>query len=151
MLLPFTQSSKGDVQYLHTSPVYRREWKANYLNRGDMVAAPEYFIKKILENLPDYYACLFAIVKYKQTDILIPIENKSAKITFKNRDRDSSGVKRHLIHNVSQYARDDLKTQSFVRDHLRGTSSFRINGLDVVLMASWEWSIREQERRRRSK
>lgn len=138
LLLPFVQDSSGNVMFLHQNPVYVQ--KGHGLLKGD--TAPEMYLKHVIEILPDYYDALFAVVRYKHVDIAIPIEKSTAKKTFKNREKDAGGVRRHLIHNVKQHTRSTLKEADFVESHMRGRSEFTINGIDVTLMASFEWSKR---------
>lgn len=139
MLLPFIQNSTGDIIFLGQSRIY--VGKRNGLMLGD--TAPERYLKRVIEILPDYYDALFAVVRYKHVEIAIPIEKSTAKKTFKNREKDADGVKRHLIHNVRQHTRETLKNVDFVKSHLSGRSEFTINGIDVTLIASFEWSKRE--------
>jgi len=136
LLLPFIQTLAGDIKFLQANPVYVPRGRG--LLQGD--TAPERYLKHIIEILPDYYDALFAVVKYKHVDIAIPIEKNSAKKTFKNREKDANGVKRHLIHNVKEHTRVTLKNKDFVESHTSGRSEFTINGIDVTLMASFEWS-----------
>lgn len=140
LLLPFTQKQDGEIKFLHSDPIYMKNRNSGRL---DGQTAPEMYLKRVVELLPDYYDALFAVVKYKHVDIAIPVEKNTANRTFKNREKDSDGVKRHLIHNVKQHSRATLKNADFVESHLRGRSNFTINGIDVTLMASWEWSKRE--------
>ncbi len=138
LLLPFIQTPAGDIKFLQANPVYVPRGRG--LLRGD--TAPERYLKHVIEILPDYYDALFAVVKYKHTDIAIPIEKNSAKKTFRNREKDADGVKRHLIHNVKEHERATLKNKDSVRSHMKGRSCFTLNGIDVSLMASFEWSKR---------
>lgn len=141
MLLPFVQGPDCNINFLGQSRVYVQ--KQYGLLTGE--TAPERYLKHIVEILPDYYDVLFAVVRYKHVDVAIPVEKNTAKKTFKNREKDASGVKRHLIHNVKQHDRVTLKNADFVESHTRGRSEFTINGIDVVLMSSFEWSKRAQK------
>ncbi len=138
LLLPFIQKPSGEIKFLQSDPTYVIKGRGFLDGR----TAPEVYLKHIVEILPDYYDTLFAVVKYKHVDIAIPVEKSTAKKTFKNRDRDADGVKRHLIHNVKQYTSKSLKNVDFVKPHLRGGSNFTINGIYVTLVASYEWSKR---------
>lgn len=139
LLLPFIQKQTGEIKFLQADPVYVP--KGRGLLKGN--TAPEMYLKRVIEILPDYYDVLFAVVRYKHIDIAIPIEKTSAKKTFKRREKDADGVKRHLIHNVKQHTRSTLKNVDFVKPHLSGRSEFTIAGIDVTLMASFDWSKRE--------
>lgn len=139
MLLPFTQKQTGEIKFLQADPVYLPKGRRPLT--GD--TAPERYLKRVVEILPDYYDALFAVVRYKHVDIAIPIEKNTAKKTFKNREKDANGVKRHLLHNVKEHTRATLKNVDSVESHTRGRSEFTINGIDVVLMASFEWSKRK--------
>lgn len=138
LLLPFAQDSTGNINFLGQSRVY--VVNGHGLLAGD--TAPERYLKRVIEILPDYYDVLFATVRYKHVDIAIPIEKNTAKKTFKRREKDADGVKRHLIHNVKQHDRVTLKNADFVESHTRGRSEFTINGIDVTLISSFEWSKR---------
>lgn len=139
LLLPFIQKSTGEIKFLQSDRVYLRKGAGHLDGR----TAPEVYLKRVIELLPDYCDVLFAVVRYKHVDIAIPIEKNTAKKTFKNREKDADGVKRHLIHNVKQHDRMTLKNVDFVESHIRGRSEFTINGIDVSLMSSFEWSKRE--------
>ena len=139
-LIPFVQKEDGTVHFLAENSLFRND-KKNFKNGFDNTAPKEY-IKELLEKLPWYIDCVFAIINYNGVEVMIPIESRSAKKTFKNRDKDEIGVKRHLIHNVSEHDRINLKNADSVQSHLRGCSDLTINGLKVTLMASWEWSLR---------
>lgn len=138
LLLPFIQKPTGEIKFLQSDPVYVPRGRGLLDGR----TAPERCLKRVIEILPDYYDALFAVVRYKHVDIAIPIEKSTAKKTFKNREKDADGVKRHLIHNVRQHTRETLKNVDFVKSHLSGRSEFTINGIDVTLIASFEWSKR---------
>lgn len=138
LLLPFVQNSMGEIRFLDQSRIYVSD--GHGLLEGN--TAPERYLKHVIEILPDYYDVLFAVVRYKHVDIAIPIEKNTAKKTFKNREKDADGVKRHLIHNVKQHDRVTLKNVDFVESHIRGRSEFTINGVDVALISSYEWSKR---------
>lgn len=92
-------------------------------------------LPKIIERLPDLAGSMTAKIKYNGVDICIPIAEKTAVTTFKNRDKDG-GVKRRLIHGVDPYARKNLKNSDKVSAHLRGQSDFIIKGVQVSLIAS---------------
>ena len=139
-LIPFVQKEDGTVHFLAENSLFRND-KKDFKNGFDHTAPKEY-IKELLEKLPWYVDCVFAIVNYNGVEAMIPIESHSAKKTFKNRDKDETGVKRHLIHNVSEHDRINLKNADSVQSHLRGCSDLTINGLKVTLMASWEWGLR---------
>lgn len=140
LYLPFIQAPTGGIKFLYSDPLYLTE---NSIGRLTGLTAPERYLKHIIEILPDYYDVLFAVVRYKHVDIAIPIEKNSAKKTFKNREKDADGVKRRLIHNVKEHGRATLKNADCVEAHTRGRSEFSINGIDVVLVASFEWSKRK--------
>ena len=144
MLIPFVQKEDSSVHFLAENSLFRND-KKNFKNGFDNTA-PKEFIKEILEKLPWYMDCVFAIVNYKDVEIVIPIESTSAKKTFKNRDKDEHGVRRRLLHNVSEHDRINLKNTDKVQPHLRGASNLTINGIDVTLMASWEWGKRFHDR-----
>ena len=139
-LVPFVQKEDGSVHFLAENSLFRND-KKSFKNGFDNTAPKEY-IKELLEKLPWYVDCVFAIINYNGVEVMIPIESHSAKKTFKNRDKDETGVKRHLIHNVSEHDRINLKNADSVQAHLRGCSDLTINGLKVTLMASWEWGLR---------
>ena len=136
MILPFMQKENGEITFLGDNPLYRCDRKKVMLAENTL---PKFMLKTIVGLLPDYCASLFAIVNYKGVDMIIPIEKKTAKVTFKNRDK-TDGTKRHLIHDVKEYGRKNLKTVDSVRYHLRGTSDFTINGIDIKLCGSMELS-----------
>lgn len=142
MLLPFFQSNDGEINFLHDDNRFLQKSRINDGLTIDAIA-PCRYLKRVIEILPDYYDALFAVVRYKHVDIAIPIEKNTAKKTFKNREKDSDGVKRRLIHNVKERGRVTLKNADCVEAHTRGRSEFTINGIDVVLMASFEWSKRK--------
>ena len=141
LVLPFTQDEKGNIKFLADNSIYRKNFdkkSSGFLSNTAFMSQT----KTIIETAPDYFDCLLAVTKYKNTCMLIPIKDSSVKKTFKNRERDADGVKRHLIHNVKEHERATLKNTDSVQSHLRGRSELTINGIDVVLMASYEWSKR---------
>lgn len=148
LLMPFTQKDNGDLVFLKNNPLCVRHKRST---KDDCITVPEAYLKRVIELMPDYYDSLFAVVRYRHVDIAIPIEKDSAKKTFKNREKDADGVKRHLVHNVREHGRVTLKNADHVETHLRGRSDFTINGIDVSLMASWEWSVRELKRNKEKK
>ena len=138
LLVPFIQSDSGEVTYLCDVPAFRNDGKrGEFGDTGNAV-----WWKKAIEDMPDYFDCLFAVVHYRHTDCIIPIPSDSAKSTFRTRDKDADGVKRRLIHRVNQHTRKTADGETDVTDHLRGTSLITIDGVDVSLMASYDWSKR---------
>ena len=95
-------------------------------------------MKSFIEYLPDYYSCNLAICKYKDVDIAIPIPQDTAKRTFKNRDKDEAGVRRHIVHTVKTHER--INSDKDVERHLRGRSDIVIHGEKITISAALEWS-----------
>lgn len=141
---PFKQNPDSSIVPLFESNLYRQ----NRESRDELAEIKRLFggsgfeeTKRIVELLPDLFDSLIAVVNYKGVDICIPIEKNTAKKTFKTRDKD--GERRsHLIHNVRQFDRKGLKNVDKVKSHLRGTSYLTIDGVDVALGATAEWTIR---------
>ena len=143
MLLPFIQDEKtAEIKWLAFDEVYSKAYKKKEDGGGRPV--PCFFVKSLIERLPDYFDCQLAICRYKGVDIAIPIAPKTAKVTFKNRDRDEFGVKRHIVHEVKAYKRTDSENE--VEEHLRGTSQISIKGESIIISTSLKWS---EERRLR--
>lgn len=141
LVLPFVQASDGDYFFLNDVDPYRktRIGKPPLLKTE---SAPGVFLKQIIEDLPDYYCCDMARVKYKHTDIVIPLPKGTAKGTFKNREKDESGIKRRLLHEVKKHERKTVAASSDVKAHLRGTSEITINGMDVDLIGSFDFTTK---------
>lgn len=144
MLYPFKQNQDGTIVPLFENNIYRqRKVSGERLQRIKQTMRESVFqeVERIIELLPDLLDSLLAVVKYKGVDICIPIEKSSAKKTFRTRDKD--GERRsHIIHNVNQFGRNNLKNVDKVKSHLRGASDLVIDGVEVSLMASVEWSFR---------
>lgn len=134
LLLPFIQNNDtGKIKWLLREPEFVRKPVLN-----DGLTAPEFYMKNFIESLPDYFDLNLAIVRYKDVDMAIPIARGTAKNTFKHRERDASGVKRHIVHAVRDYERRD--TGKKVERHLRGSSEIEINGVKVTIMSPLEFS-----------
>lgn len=143
-VVPFKQNRDGSLVPLMTNNIYRQT-KASGADLSDLDRVLNTSLwheaERIIELLPDLMDSLLAVVKYKGVDMCIPIEKTTAKKTFRTRERD--GERRsHLIHNVKQFDRKNLKNVDAVKSHLRGKSEFVIDGIEVCLMGSTEWSIR---------
>lgn len=139
LILPFIQKNDGSVVFLCELPAFRCDKSNRYKGALDGSTNKE-LLMDIIRKMPWYSECVFALVNYKGVDIAIPLANTAAKKTFKNRERDESGIKRRLIHNVSEHSRINLRNENSVRSHIRGESDLTINGVDITLAASWEWS-----------
>ena len=137
LLLPFVQEPSADIRFLDDMVLYALPHRRNKHYSLPDNTPPKMMSKRIVELLPDYADSLLAITKYKNIDMIVPIEKKSAKRTFRNREKEE-GVKRHLIHEVQRFERKNLKKVDSVKPHLRGQGELSINGIDVTLCASWE-------------
>lgn len=135
----FTQKSDGTVFYISGNPMYMKDVRRC---KSGKIEGTQYGmqVKKIIETIPDYFESIFAVTEYKGVDMIIPIPYESVTRTFKDREKDSVGVKRHLIHHVKSHKRFAYDNIENVKAHLRGTSFLTIDGIDVKLMASYEWS-----------
>ena len=137
MLVPFVQKEDGSILYLADDPVYRVCGRVS----GKVEDLPNaWYWKKAIEDMPDYFDALFAVINYKHTDIVIPLPKKCAKKTFAKREKDAFGVKRRLVHEVKAHERHMAKSATPISEHLRGTSEITIDGIDVSLITSVEWS-----------
>lgn len=137
----FTQKQNGEVNFLVDNPIYRKNLKHSEI--GCLKNTQwEIQVKKIIETIPDYFESLFAITKYKGVDMIIPMPYESVTRTFKDREKDEKGIKRHLVHSVRDYERKNLVTSDCVHSHLRGRSELIVDGIKVTLMASYDWSKR---------
>ena len=136
LLLPFVQNPKtAEISFI----AYDSAYNPNYNKKADDGArpAPVYYMKSFIEVLPDYYTCNLAICKYKGVDMAIPIAAGTAKRTFKNRDKDESGKKRHIVHTVKSFNR--VNSESTVERHLRGGSDITIKGEKITISTPLEW------------
>lgn len=144
VMLPFKQNPDGSTVLLAQNNIFRKTKASGaFLQdlRNDWNQSIWQYAERIIELFPDLLDSLLAVVRYKNVDMCIPIEKTSAKNTFRTREKD--GERRaHLIHNVNQYGRSNLKNTDKVKSHLRGKSEFVINGMEVALMATHEWSFR---------
>lgn len=144
VMLPFKQNPDGSTVLLEQNNLYRKT-KASGTALQDVRKTWDESIwqvsERIIELFPDLMDSLLAVVNYKGVDMCIPIEKTTAKKTFRTREKE--GERRaHLIHNVNQHDRKNLKNTDKVKSHLRGKSELVINGLDVALIATHEWSFR---------
>lgn len=137
--IPFIQKNDGSVVLLSDMPAFRCDKRTDFKGALDGTNNKE-LLMEIIRKMPWYSECVFALIKYKGVDIAIPLADTAAKKTFRNRERDESGTKRRLIHNVSEHNRVNLKNESSVRSHIRGESDLVIKGVEVTLASSWEWS-----------
>lgn len=140
MLLPFIQRDDASVVWLGLNKVCCKDTWSKETNDS---LPPVAFLEKLIERLPDYYDCQIAIVNYKGVDILIPIAGKTAKYTFKNREKDEFGVKRRLVHSVKEFER---ATGSVVERHARGRSDFDISGEHVILSTPFEFNYNMKQK-----
>ncbi len=144
LLIPFKQNRDGSLVPLMRNNIYRQT-KLSGADLNDLNSTLNETLwqeaERIIELLPDLMDSLLAVVKYKGVDMCIPIEKTTAKKTFRTREKD--GERRsHLVHNVKQFSRKNLKNVDAVKSHLRGRSEFVIDGIEVCLMGSTEWSVR---------
>lgn len=144
LLIPFKQNPDGSTVLLQQCNIYRQS-KASARVLEDVGKTVGESIwqtsERIIELFPDLMDSLLAVVKYKGVDMCIPIEKTSARKTFRTRDKD--GERRaQLIHNVGNHSRVNLKKTDKVRSHIRGRSDFSIDGINVSLIATPEWSMR---------
>lgn len=147
-LWPFIQDEEtGEIEWLFLDPLYR---KSGFRTASDWTCMPVMCVPDMLNIMPDYWDMQLAKVRYKGTDILIPIAGDTAKYTFKNRNRDEFGVKRHVIHSVKAHKRKNADDE--VMRHLRGTSEITIHGEQIVIMAaisfSEEYALRKLEKKK---
>ena len=143
LLLPFIQSTDGHITWLADHGFYRKNFKPSYKNQCANGLSPLVIFPELIDNLPDYYESLFAVIQYNGVEVGIPIKKHSAKITFRNRDKNDNGRRSHLIHAVEEYGRRDLRKADKVKSHLRGTSSLTMRGVDINLLSSFEWSAKK--------
>lgn len=137
MLIPFIQDqTSAEITWLWKKASYNRLYDAS--KDDGRLTAPEYHLKSCIEKLPDYFDCQLAIYNYKNVDIAIPIAAGTAKTTFKNREKDEFGVKRHIVHNVKAHQR--INSQNGVERHLRGSSDIVLNGEKITISSPLEWS-----------
>ena len=135
MLQPFVQNENTlGIKWL----LYDRAYNPNYKGGASFDFAPCIYMKHFIERLPDYFNCQLALCRYKNVDIAIPIAPKTAKVTFKNRDKDELGVKRHIVHEVKSFKR--VNSDNDVEKHLRGRSDIFIRGERITITAPLEWS-----------
>jgi hypothetical protein len=145
LVLPFIQNNDSTIKFLYEIPMCRKDLQK--FRKLETPTVPQALTNEIMEKLPWYTECMYAIVNYKGVDIVIPIAPEGCKKTFKNRERDEDGVKRHLIHYVEDYQRINLKNSDKVSGHTRGTSDLKLRGEDIVISASWNISMKELKRR----
>lgn len=137
MLLPFVQDDKtAEIKWLFMDKAYCPDADPNAFNNS--LPAPCVYLKSFIEVLPDYFDCNLAICKYKGVDMLIPIAPGTAKMTFRNRDRDELGVKRRIVHTVKAHER--VNSMAGVERHLRGRSDITIRGEQITISSPLEWS-----------
>ncbi len=151
LVLPFVQTEDGVIRFLYEIPACRNDLRKFKKEENELLTLPQGLTNKIMAKLPWYAECMYAIINYKGNDIVIPIEPSGARITFKSRERDEYGVKRRLIHRVNEHARVGLVNCGKVSSHMRGTSTLSLNGEDIIIAASWEWSIEELKKSTESK
>lgn len=154
LILPFVQNDEtAEINWLHRDRAFVP--RTQLVGDDQRIIPPEAIIKTFIERLPDYFDCQLAICKYKDTDIAIPIASKTAKDTFKNRERDESGVKRRICHVVKEHNRKNSDKK--VERHLRGRSDIIIRGENIDITSPLEWGseiqikkeLEKEEKRRR--
>lgn len=145
MLLPFTQDNNtANIKWLMFDNSYRKTRIPSDFSQEDFFTMPTACVAEMINIMPDYWDMQLAVHNYKGVDICIPLAGNTAKKTFKNRDRDEVGVKRHICHSVKSYTR--INSEKEVERHIRGKSALTINGTDVYVLASYEYSVLLAER-----
>lgn len=151
LMMPFVQSESGEIKWLIHSGAVRgsigRKRSSNFFATETM---PGLLLEEIIDILPDILDCNLASVRYNGVDMVIPVSKKTAKRTFKNRDKED-GVKKRLIHTVKTHGRKNLVNTTAVNAHVRGTSNFTIKGVEVRLFATLDQAAKiiKSERKRR--
>lgn len=151
LTMPFVQSESGEIKWLiHSGAVRGSAGRKRSSNFFATSSTPGLLMEEIIDILPDILDCNLASINYNGTDVIIPVSQKTAKRTFKNRDKED-GVKRRLIHTVKSHGRKNLINTTAVDAHVRGTSSFTIKGIEVRLFATFDQAAKiiKSERKRR--
>lgn len=148
LVLPFIQDENtAEIKWLSFDNLYRKyPVKATELTFYSM---PTAYLPDMLNIMPDYWDMQLVKYTYKDVDILIPIAKDTGKVTFKNRDKDEFGVKRHIVHSVKAHNR--INSDKEVYRHLRGRSDITINGIDVCIMGAYEFSYEYFEKQKGKK
>lgn len=139
LIVPFIQDDiTAEILWLHQDRAYIPKSAVSGRSTKDFNIPPEVIIKPFIEQAPDYFDCNLAICKYKGCDIAIPLASGTAKTTFKNREKDETGVKRHIVHTVKDH--DRINAENKVERHLRGSSDIVIRDEKITICAPLEWS-----------
>lgn len=149
---PFVQESDGKIKWMvqSKSARYSKDKKYALTNWFADKTTPGLIAEEIINIIPDLFGCNLALIRYKDTDIIIPTDKNSAKHTFKNRDKED-GKKKRLIHTVKSHGRKNLVNANVVEAHVRGTSSLTIKGVTVILLATFDQAVKIIKSERKKK